>query len=125
MSHRFVNMMVDRSIGRGRGRPGYSLHRIDPWRCFYPTRGAGAGAQALEELAANNNKKTWRTTMEDVRLPRSALSFFHPCSPDDIGDITLASLGCSSNDIISTDHDGNTLLNDIMLTLVVRQLTEC
>jgi hypothetical protein len=70
-------------------------------RCFYPTR-----AQALSESAT--------TTIEDARLPRSAISFFHPCPADDndYGDIRFSSLGRSSNSFISMDQDGNTLLYD-------------
>jgi hypothetical protein len=70
-------------------------------RCFYPTR-----AQALSESAT--------TTIEDARLPRSAISFFHPCPADDndYGDTRFSSLGRSSNSFISMDQDGNTLLYD-------------
>uniref|UniRef100_A0A0A9GUE5 Uncharacterized protein n=1 Tax=Arundo donax TaxID=35708 RepID=A0A0A9GUE5_ARUDO len=98
MSRRLVNLMVQNSIGR---RSAFNLHRINPWRCFYPTR-----AQALEAASAANNK----TIMEDARLPRAAISFYRPCPPGDFGDMNFMSLGCSSNDIISMDQDGNTLL---------------
>ncbi|WVZ73322.1 hypothetical protein U9M48_021642 [Paspalum notatum var. saurae] len=90
-------MIVHKYIG---SRPCFSLHRINPWSCFYPT-----AQQALAAADANN-----RTIMEDACLPRASLSLYKPRPPHDIGDITFVSLGQSSNEIIAMDQDGNTLL---------------
>lgn len=84
MRRRFFNLMVQRCIGH---HPVTTLHRINPWRCFYPT------------------------TVEDVRLPRAAISFYQPpVTSGALVDMHFASLGSDSNDIISMDQDGNTPL---------------
>ena len=96
MSRRFVNMIVHKYIG---SRPCFSLHRINPWSCFYPT------AQQALDAAANN-----RTIVEDACLPRAVMSFYKPCPPLDLGDINFMPLGHSSNKIIAMDREGNTLI---------------
>lgn len=101
MSRRFVNLIVESCIGH---HPASTLHRINPWRCFYPT--TQEALAAAEDTAAANSGPI----MEEARLPPAAMSFYKPCTP--YGDIHLASVGSSSNDIISTDQDGNTLLYD-------------
>ncbi|XP_062221357.1 uncharacterized protein LOC133920795 [Phragmites australis] len=98
MSRRFVNLMVDRIISH---RAASTLHLINPWRCFYPT--------TTQASAAANNKTI---ITEDAHLPRAAISFYEPCSQDVLCDIRFMSLGRSSNDIISMDHEGNTFLYD-------------
>ncbi|KAL6633390.1 hypothetical protein ACP70R_026061 [Stipagrostis hirtigluma subsp. patula] len=100
MSRRFLNMIMDKYVC---DRLAFSLHRINPWRCFYPTT-----AQALEAASAASNK----AAMEDARLSRAVISFYNPCPPVGVGEMEFMSLGCSSNDIISMDQDGNTLLYD-------------
>ncbi|RLN09860.1 hypothetical protein C2845_PM11G23540 [Panicum miliaceum] len=97
MSRRFVNLIVGHY-------PASTLHRINPWRCFYPT--------TQQALAAAENSKGF--TVEDARLPRAAISFYEPLqeeTPDD-GEMHYASLGSSSNGIISIRPDGNTFLYD-------------
>ncbi|RCV09949.1 hypothetical protein SEVIR_2G074500v4 [Setaria viridis] len=99
MTRRFVNLIVGSFTGH---HPASTLHRINPWRCFYPT--TQEALAAAEDTAAANN----RPIMEDARLPPAAISFYKSYEP--YGGIHFASLGSSSNDIISTDQDGNTLL---------------
>ncbi|RLM80172.1 hypothetical protein C2845_PM12G29230 [Panicum miliaceum] len=103
MSRRFVNLMVDRSIGRYR-HPATTLHRINPWRCFHPT--------TQQALAAALTENSNGVTVEDARLPRAAISFYDPLQEETIGEMHFASLGSSSNGIISMDPDGNTFLYD-------------
>ncbi|CAL4967361.1 unnamed protein product [Urochloa decumbens] len=99
MSRRFVNLIADRFIGE---YPASTLHRINPWRCLYPT--------TQQALAASENSKA--NSFDDARLPRAAISFYDPLQPDNPGDAKFFSLGSSSNGIISMDPDGNTLLYD-------------
>ncbi|KAF8689852.1 hypothetical protein HU200_041483 [Digitaria exilis] len=103
MNRRFVNLIIHGFIG---DHAASTLHRINPWRCFYPTT-----QQALAAASAAANT-SW-PIMEDARLPRPVMSFYKPSPPDGFGDIHFApSGGPGSNDIISMDQDGNTLLFD-------------
>ncbi|KAJ1281369.1 hypothetical protein BS78_04G301100 [Paspalum vaginatum] len=90
MSRRSVNLIVDRCVAR---QPASTLHRLNPWRCFYPT---AQEALAAADAAANNKQRVVIIT-EDAPLPRAAISFYEPLN--DIGSIHLMSLGRSSNDI--------------------------
>nr|CAB3451307.1 unnamed protein product [Digitaria exilis] len=104
MNRRFINLIVHGFIG---GHAACTLHRINPWRCFYPTT-EQALAAASAAAAANT-----RPIMEDARLPPAVMSFYKPSPPDGIGAIHFASIGGSgSKDMISMDQDGNTLLFD-------------
>ncbi|XP_025823179.1 uncharacterized protein LOC112899061 [Panicum hallii] len=99
MSRRFVNLMVDRRIGRYR-HPATTLHRINPWRCFHPT--------TQQALAAALTENSNGVTVEDARhiLLRS------PPGGNHRRDALRLPRQQQSNGVISMDPDGNTFLYD-------------